>query len=706
MKHPILALADIPFPAFNLDQTGKLMGMNQPLLSLSGYLSEEVSLLPIEQLIPACPMSESRAYWLTLSQHSKQLASPVVSIQTKAQKHLLFSARVSRVDEQFVVFLHQRQQVNDQDHYLSLTGQLTHCGHWSYIVAQEHMFWSEDTYKIFDLNPDKFQPSLSKLLNLFRDADRIKFKNHLELALNKAQAFYFKDCITLTSGRKIKIELQVEVELDSKDKVSRVFGVIHDITLISDTQERLKLLGLVNYTIQVPIFFIDDNDNVVYQDLSPQQEIEKSVLFNYVNFSIAEYMALKNQAKTAGQIKQCNVSFDKFISIFDLSITYASTEGIYIWIIEDVTEQYRQQQQQIISNRIALLGNTFGNVSHDINNVLGVALGSIEMLEMKYAQGDLDISKYINRVKNAIDKGSSVTERLLAFTRKPTVKVVEFDPIKEIKDNQYLFNQLLLTSINLTFNFKFDGSHCLINFPQGEFINIILNIVLNAQDAIQEKGLSGKIVIDIDIEGRNRLTIQIKDSGVGIEDKNLSRIFDPFYSSKSLNKGNGIGLANVYSTMYKHNGEIRVQGTSDLGGAHFTLLFKCYFKDPYKAVVVGQDKTLNIKNKHILILDDEVSISEFVALYLEGQGAVTTYINNKEQLLALLGEQKHYDIFITDMLMPDLTGREAVSLVKANNPAVKIYSISGYVAVEDKTWQYPILRKPFNSKDLANFLRD
>ena len=137
-----------------------------------------------------------------------------------------------------------------------------------------------------------------------------------------------------------------------------------------------------------------------------------------------------------------------------MSVTYERDEGIYIWIVENITEKYRQNQQQIISNRLALLGNTFGNVSHDINNVLGVALGATEMLELKFSQGEKNIFGYIERVKNAIDKGKSVTERLLAFTRKPTIRIVDFNPIQEIEENKSLFKQLLLPTINFTLDLK------------------------------------------------------------------------------------------------------------------------------------------------------------------------------------------------------------------------------------------------------------
>ncbi len=593
-------------------------------------------------------------------------------------------------------------QFKRQNNWLALVGKVNNTGHWRFDLKEQVLSWSSELYKIYGEHEQNFTPTLENVGHFFTVKDRPLFRDKIQRAIKCAEPFYLKAAVNLSSRKKIKVEVIAEIERDSMNKVQAVFGVIKDVTRQEDVFEKLKLLAMVNLTIKVPIFFIDDNDNVVYQDISPHHDTASAVLFNYINFSITEYMYYKKQAMAQGQIKYSNVSFDKYNSVFDLSVTYEAEEGIYIWIVENVTEKFRQEQQQIISNRLALLGNTFGNVSHDINNVLGVALGAIEMLELKFAKGEQDISTYIDRVKNAIDKGKSVTERLLAFTRKPTIKVVNFDPIQDIKDNQYLFKQLLLSTINLSF--EFEVMHCTIKFPQGEFINILLNLVLNAQDAIQEKGLSGKITISANFAQTNRLEVHVKDSGIGIAEENLTKIFDPFYSSKSVNKGNGIGLANVYNTMYKHNGQIQVEGTSELGGAHFTLIFKCKeLEQRFQAVETVQSCS-NIRGKKILVLDDEVSIAEFVCLFLESKGADVIMANDKDELTAILSDASTFDIFITDMILPDLSGREAVNMVKQEFPQVKVYSISGYIAIEDRSWNYPVLRKPFNSKELADFL--
>ena len=593
-------------------------------------------------------------------------------------------------------------QLKKQNEQLMLAERICNSGHWRFEIESNTLDWSAEIFKMHGLTHKSLIPNFDYAIDALKEKDKAKFHSSIENAIKNLQPFNFKTTLIQPKGRKVKVEIIAEVERDSHGRAIALFGVYKDITRSEDLFEKLKLLAMVNFTIKVPIFFIDDNDNVVYQDISPHHDSASSVLFNYINFSISEYMGFKKQAKEQGQVKESNVSFDKYISVFDLSVTYEGEEGIYIWIVENVTDKFRKEQQQVISNRLAILGNTFGNVSHDINNVLGVALGAIEMLEIKFSRGEKDISSYIDRVKNAIDKGKDVTERLLAFTRKPTIKVVSFDPIQDIYDNQHLFKQLLLSTIKLSFNFK--PIHCLINFPQGEFINIVLNLVLNAQDAIQDKGLSGQIEISANLLDDNRLEIHVKDSGVGIAKENLTRIFDPFYSSKSVNKGNGIGLANVYSTMHKHNGLIQVEGTSELGGAHFTLVFKCKVLKEKYLVKESKLPVLSYDNKNFLVLDDEVSIAEFVALFLESKGANVVVANTKEQLIEKISEGVNFDVFITDMILPDLSGKEAVNLVKEKFSDIKVFSISGYIAIEDRSWEYPVLRKPFNSKELAAFL--
>jgi PAS domain S-box-containing protein len=589
-----------------------------------------------------------------------------------------------------------------QNDFLNMAEEIGHTGHWRVDLVNDTLYWSPGVYKIHGVDPQYFEPTLENAINFYIPTERERVTQCVNNAIKNAQGYYLKSTIKQKLGDTVRVESIGHVEVNHQGDVTSVFGVIRDITTDAEYTEKLKLMSLVHHTINVPVFFIDEKDNVVYQDLIPQKQAKSSVLFNYINFSITDYLDFKSRAKAQGQIVRKDISFDNFISVFNLSVTFEPDEKIYIWIVENVTDKFKQEQQQLVSNRLALLGNTFGNVSHDINNVLGVALGSVEMLEMKLAKGEKNINKYVERVKNAIDKGKAVTERLLSFTRKPTADITVFDVVQELQENQYLFKQLLLNSIALTINYHVPSYF--IRFPKGEFINIILNIVLNAQDAIQEKGLSGQIIIDVLVNDRNKCEIHIKDSGTGIKEENITRIFDPFYSSKSINKGNGIGLANVYNTMYKFNGDVRVEGYGELGGAHFILEF-AYSPEQVENTKIAI-KSSGLMGKNVLVLDDEVSIGEFVSMYLEEAKAKPICLNSKAELLTLLAEKPPLDILITDMILPDLSGQEAVDLVKNVYPNIIVYSISGFISVDESNWPYPVLRKPFNSKELASFLNN
>jgi signal transduction histidine kinase/CheY-like chemotaxis protein len=529
-------------------------------------------------------------------------------------------------------------------------------------------------------------------------------RNCIADAVESGDSFYFKSTIVRLTGERVKIESKGKVKRDEHKNVINVFGIIRDITEQENNLEILKLGALVNRSVNIPTFFIDELDNIVHKELSSQYSLQKVTLFNYIDFSITEYLEMKKRAKKEIHISYKRKSFNSFYTVFNITVTYDSSSNIYIWVVENVTDKYHKEQQQIISNRLALLGNTFGSVSHDINNVLGVALGSIEMLELKFSRGERDISSYIDRVKNAIDKGKDVTERLLAFTRKPKVNIVCFDPIKEIKDNVYLFEQLLIESIH--FKFIDNNVACTIKFPQGEFTNILLNLVLNASDAIREQSLTGEILMVAQIDNNGRLEIHVQDSGIGIESDKISKIFDPFYTSKSKNKGNGIGLANVYNTMYQHNGQVFAEGHSALGGADFTLLFNCETRDSSSLTRVDNTSKLKLYGQRVLILDDEESIAEFVALYISTEGAITQHVNNKADLLVQLKQNESFDIFITDMILPDISGVEAVNIVKEKYPEIKIYSMSGYLSLEEDDWPYPVIRKPFSSSELKAFLEN
>ncbi|AOW78904.1 hypothetical protein A3Q34_19885 [Colwellia sp. PAMC 20917] len=715
------SINDIPLPAFKLKNDGKINAVNEQAIVLLGYQSNELVDVPFELLFDNQQFLQSEKR-LPITEFCTPSVTQAI-LKSKTKETFKVSLQITKREGEFLVLCLSSIPVNSgvksntfdcsnkaivdqlkqQNGYLELAEKVGNSGCWQIDLVKNTVFWSPGVYQIHGVDEDAYKPTLAGTVNFYIEKERERVAAIFQNSIDNKEGFYFKSVIVKTDGVKIKVESIGDVELDDSGQLKSILVVLRDITEMEVNYEKLKLLAMVNYTEKVPVFFINESDNLVHQDINRYRYEENKNLFSYVNFTTNDYLQLKKLAKAEHKLKRFNISYDNYTSVFDLSVTYESESSIYIWIVENVTEKYRLEQQQAISNRLGMLGNTFGSVSHDINNVLGVALGSIEMLELKYSQGEKDISSYISRVKNAIYKGKNVTERLLEFTHKPSVKIVNFDPVKEIRENKYLFEQLLLKNIKIKYAIK--NVDCNIHFPQGEFINILLNLVLNSQDAIQNKGINGQIEISANIVDENKLEIHVIDNGVGITNENLTKVFDPFYSIKSVNKGNGIGLANAYNTMYKNNGHIQVKGDSKLGGAHFILTFKCQVGLLSSEISVRRSHG-SLQGKRILVLDDEVSIAEFVGLYLDSLGAEVICVNNKLDLERQVNIIDDIDIFITDMIMPDLSGAEAVDIVKNKFSQVTIYSMSGYMAIENNGWEYPVLRKPFNSEELSKFLTE
>ncbi|WP_448213038.1 PAS domain-containing protein [Colwellia sp. MEBiC06753] len=237
------------------------------------------------------------------------------------------------------------QQLKKQNGYLSLAERISHSGHWRYDIKEEKTYWSTELYRLFGVDTNQFLPSIDNVMSFYPPNEHESIKQNFFESLQHGQSYYNKSTIKLPNGSKRKIETIGEIELDANGQVSAMFGVCRDITDTETTLEKLKLLALVNRTIKVPIFFIDDEDNVVFQDLSPQKKDQNTTLFNFINFSISEYLTLKKEARQHGQIKRNHASFDNFNSVFDFSVTYEADEGIYIWIVDNVTEKFRAEQQ-------------------------------------------------------------------------------------------------------------------------------------------------------------------------------------------------------------------------------------------------------------------------------------------------------------------------------------------------------------------------
>jgi PAS domain-containing protein len=217
----------------------------------------------------------------------------------KGKAHKLF-ASLKDVTESHALIA----SLKESNDYLSLAEQLNNSGHWRIDLRTNALFWSRGMYLIHQVDFASYKPRIGRSLAFYGQQEGKRIRQQIQKAIIEKKGFHCQSTITTMLGNKTKVESLGEVELDEAGEVVSVFGIFRDITRTEDIFEKLKLLAMVNHTIKVPIFFIDELDNIVYQDLSPQVDNQSSVLFNYINFSLNDYLVFKEEVKKQGQLKK------------------------------------------------------------------------------------------------------------------------------------------------------------------------------------------------------------------------------------------------------------------------------------------------------------------------------------------------------------------------------------------------------------------
>ncbi len=384
---------------------------------------------------------------------------------------------------------------------------------------------------------------------------------------------------------------------------------------------------------------------------------------------------------------------------------------------EEEKSSLESQLQQ--AQKMESVGRLAGGVAHDFNNLLSVILGYTELALLKMTPSQPHYAAFIE-IKKAAERSAALTRQLLAFARKQTVapRVIDFNAT--VSGMLKMLQRLIGEDIQLAWlpapelwPVKIDPS---------QIDQILANLCVNARDAISGIGRinieTGNIVIDadycatqIDAVPGEYLRLAVSDDGSGMDKKTASRIFEPFYTTKELGKGTGLGLATVYGIVKQNNGFINVQ--SEPGqGATFTIYLPRHTGDSGKALEKGIVAHPSRGNEAILLVEDEPSILQMTALMLEGQGYTTITAGSASDAVRLYKEQNgKIRLLITDVIMPDMNGREMFNELQLLSPNLKCLFMSGYTA--DVIAQYGVLddgvnfiQKPFSLLDLSNKVRE
>jgi two-component system cell cycle sensor histidine kinase/response regulator CckA len=412
----------------------------------------------------------------------------------------------------------------------------------------------------------------------------------------------------------------------------------------------------------------------------------------------------------SGQIREVEISAES-IQIQGQSCLLAITR--------DVTQKKQLEQQLRQAQKMEAVGRLAGGVAHDFNNLLGVILGYSEMLAHEVASNPT-LAKKVSTIKTACMRAASLTSQLLAFSRRSMLQPKVLSLNSSVSETGKMLQRLLGERVEQ--KMVLDPALGAVKADPGQIVQVIMNLAVNARDAMPQGGQLSIQTANVSFEkstfrhgvlvppGRYVL-LAVSDSGVGMDAETRSHLFEPFYTTKPIGAGTGLGLATVSGIVEQSGGYILVESEAGKG-----TTFKIYLPrvdeavEPSLAERAPEETTQ--ASETVLLVEDDAVLRELIQEGLRARGfKVLVAANGVDALKASESYSGSIGVLITDVIMPQMNGPELAKSLAPRRPGIKVLYISGYT--DDNLRQAPtsddnvaLIQKPFQLVDLALKLRE
>jgi two-component system, cell cycle sensor histidine kinase and response regulator CckA len=391
---------------------------------------------------------------------------------------------------------------------------------------------------------------------------------------------------------------------------------------------------------------------------------------------------------------------------------------LFAGVVRDISERLRLEEQLRQSQKMEAIGQLAGGVAHDFNNLLTVIAGYCEIL-LTQLSGHETLYNHVRSISDAGEHAASLTQRLLAFSRQAVLapKVLNINAV--VSDTERMLRRLIGEDILLTVSL--DGRARHVRIDPGHMSQVVMNLALNARDALPKGGtltietsnadLEGQTGrVDADVPRGHYVRLVVHDNGCGIAADVKDRIFEPFFTTKGIGKGTGLGLAVVHGIVRHSGGHITVE--SEPGhGARFTIYLPAVDETPAETERTTSEVAAR-GVETILLVEDEDAVRGLEELALRRQGFhVLTAADGTEALRLARSHQGAIDLLATDVVMPNMSGRDLADTLRSERTGLKVLFLSGYT--DDTLLRHGVfnaheafLQKPFTLTALARKVRE
>lgn len=538
-------------------------------------------------------------------------------------------------------------------------------------------------------------------------------------------------------GKTFLASINQAVVIDEDGRV-RTRAVVHDLTAEREMKQALQSAEdrFQRFFDEAPLgIALIDPDGVV-RDCNTAlatmmgeslSDIEgrrlKDLIAGEDRLSVSESISrIEKGQRMAAPIEMDLVAKDKTLTVQMHARKFRGGEDIVLHFI-DLSEQKQLEAQFVQSQKMQAVGQLAGGIAHDFNNLLTAMIGFCDLLLLRHKPGDPSFGD-IMQIKQNGNRAANLVRQLLAFSRQQTLRPKVQDVTDILIEASHLLRRLIGANIELELVHGHDLG--LVKVDIGQMEQVLVNLAVNARDAMEEGGKLAIITRNFDnaepVECAGEtmppgqwVEMSVTDTGTGIAPENMGRILEPFFTTKEVGKGTGLGLATVYGIIRQTGGYMRIESEVGVGTTFTIYLPRLSEGEESETVEEARQPELSEADltgtARIMLVEDEDAVRSFSTRALTNKGYDVISAENGAAALELWNNQenKQLDLMVTDVMMPDMDGPTLAKKMREQMPELKIIFISGYT--EDRLKDHMdsntfFLPKPFTLKQLAAKIKE
>ena len=382
-------------------------------------------------------------------------------------------------------------------------------------------------------------------------------------------------------------------------------------------------------------------------------------------------------------------SHDNWRRVNELERSADALKSTNLRLVEEAAARAAVEEQLRQSQKMEAVGQLTGGLAHDFNNTLAIIIGSLDLMQGRLARGDAKIDHLLANALDAAGRAATLTHRLLAFSRQQPLAPLSVNPNKLVAGMSEMLRGAL--GGNVVVETVLAGGLWRMNADASQLESAILNLAVNARDAMPDGGrltietanahLDDAAARQFEVPAGHYLLLAVSDTGSGMTPDTVAKAFDPFFTTKPVGQGTGLGLSQVHGFVRQSGGHVRIYSEPGQG-----TTIKMYFprltadsesEDPRPVAVAGM-LTHGRPDRIILVVEDEARVRDLTVEALRDLNYTVLHATSAAEALDLLGRQPKIDMLFTDIVMPDMNGRQLAQAALIQRPELKILYTTGY----------------------------